>query len=227
PRITKDKYTPSIIDITTKQNNLFNLKELEVIETKSHQSKQSHSLNIEDNLNDKIETNITTNTLTPLSSFLHFIDSISLNKTMAKQIQLGTQNEHQKISHKKELTNNSTIMPDYIIKHIASKKETLPKPNTPFNHLDSLILIETKHELLSFNDEEIFKNYLNNKKLAESINKIQIGLLLSPSFGSSSNYDQSIASSTLSAGLDVNIPIDNSKFSLNTGLIVNAIKITN
>lgn len=225
--ITKEKYTPTPIDIYEKQNNLFDIKETKAIETTTPFGKQKYLLNIEDNLSDKIEINTITKTLHPLSSSIHLIDSISLKNTIAKQIPFDKEKEHGKMSLEKDQPNNFINSRDYIIKSIASKTEPIPKIDTPFNHLDSLILTEAKHESLSFNDEEIFENYINNKKLVESNNKIQIGLVLSPSFGSSSNYEQSIASSTLSAGLDVNIPIDNSKFSLNTGLIVNSIKITN
>lgn len=94
----------------------------------------------------------------------------------------------------------------------ASLKITLPKnqPDLLANNLD--IFIETNRD---------------NEKPEVLNNNIQIGLLVSPSYGSGADNSQSIASSNFGAGLEINVPINNSNVYFNTGTIFNTLRVTN
>lgn len=97
----------------------------------------------------------------------------------------------------------------------------------PSSSLKKGFLVSNNKNLVANDLEYFIKAMDSHEEIDKLKNKIQLGVLVSPGFGSGSDNAQSIASSNLGAGLELNIPINNSKISFNTGSVFNALYITN
>ncbi|MEE9364223.1 MAG: outer membrane beta-barrel protein [Cellulophaga sp.] len=85
---------------------------------------------------------------------------------------------------------------------------------------DKLDLLAIANELEENDDDE---SELKEKQSS----KFQIGLSVSPSFGTDKSNSRSMASSNIGAGVSMDIPINSSNFSINTGVIFNILNTSN
>ncbi len=85
---------------------------------------------------------------------------------------------------------------------------------------DKLDLLAIANELEENDDDE---SELEEKRSS----KLQMGLLVSPSFGTDKSNARSMASSNIGAGVSMDIPIKSSGFSINTGAIFNVLNASN
>lgn len=85
---------------------------------------------------------------------------------------------------------------------------------------DKLGLLAIANELEENDDDE---SELEEKQSS----KFQMGLLVSPSFGTDKSNARSMASSNIGAGVSMDIPIKSSDFSINTGVIFNILNASN
>jgi len=96
------------------------------------------------------------------------------------------------------------------------KNDSLIRPETPLDSEEGNTLVAG---LLQDADDELPDELM--------IDKLQLGILLSPNIGSGSDRSQSLASSGLGVGLEVNVPLSGSDFSIVTGAVFNALNFSN
>ena len=85
---------------------------------------------------------------------------------------------------------------------------------------------EDKLDLLAIANE-LEKNDDESKLKEEQSSKLQLGLLVSPGFGTDKSNSRSMASSNIGAGVSMEIPIKSSNLSINTGVIFNILNTSN
>lgn len=76
-------------------------------------------------------------------------------------------------------------------------------------------------QLTSYSTEENYKVPKSDKK------NIEVGLQISPSYGSNNASSQALTSTNFGGGVILNVPIKSSAFSINTGIIFNDLRLTN
>ncbi|MEZ4970423.1 MAG: hypothetical protein R2814_12360 [Flavobacteriaceae bacterium] len=66
-----------------------------------------------------------------------------------------------------------------------------------------------------------------SKKIRSDKTDIEVGIQISPSYGASNAFTQSLASTNFGGGVTLNLPIKNSGVAINTGVIFNNLRLTN
>ncbi|WP_308992462.1 outer membrane beta-barrel protein [Mariniflexile litorale] len=193
--------------IHIEKNDLKNKLEL------NHPKKTNNNYSITNNEFEESDDSLLKNASTKYKLFNKEIKKTNIATTSSK--------EQTHLINKKENLNNNIKAIAFIKKPIKAFKT---QPNA---HLKIPLPIANYQDLLANNLEIFIETIHNNEKHEESSNNIQIGLLVSPSYGSSLDNTQSIASSNFGAGLEINIPINNSHVSFNTGTIYNTLHVTN
>lgn len=129
---------------------------------------------------------------------------------------IATNNHTTTVALKKDTVSNNVSVVTLIK---AAIKEFKLSPNSGVE----IILPHVDNQNVLASNLNIFIEDIKEK----SNKKIELGLQLSPSLGSGTDYNESIASSSFGAGLVMNIPINNSNISFSTGAGFDFLNITN
>lgn len=142
-------------------------------------------------------------------------------------------NKEIKIKNEKSASRKSVIASSKNMQE-SNKREKLNKIEAELlsksiNKMDfnsQIVKVNIELEIINDNLKPIqnLEDYINNdtdSNIERIKEKVKIGFLVSPSYGSSSNNNQSNKFSSLGGGVELNIPIKKSKFSFNTGAIAN------